>query len=131
MKVYIHDDVYKLIGEISSSSDESEVNKDGELESYLMIVANSIPNSQGMAKMKQTAHKTDKQGLPLALGRDSQQQQQLMPAEFDSDSSLECEFHSPMSMGSKGGAPANRRCTGRNVGPVPTQSGGFRKEEEA
>ena len=60
VKVYVHDDVYELIGEISSSSDESEVNKDGELESYLMIVANSIPNSQGMAKTKQMAHKTDK-----------------------------------------------------------------------
>ena len=46
-----------------------------------------------------------------------------MPAEFDSDSSLEREFHSPMSMGSKGGAPANRGCRGRSVGPVPTQSG--------
>ena len=33
VKVYVHDDIYELIGEISSSSDESEVNKGGELES--------------------------------------------------------------------------------------------------
>ena len=52
MKVYVHDDIYELIGEISSSSDESEENKDGDLESYLTSVANLIPNSQGMAKMK-------------------------------------------------------------------------------
>ena len=71
VKVYVHDDVYEIIGEIISSSDESEVDKDGELESYLMSVTNSVPNSQGMAKMKQTVHKTDKRGLPLAFGRDS------------------------------------------------------------
>ena len=123
VKVYVHDDVYELISEISSSSDESEMNKDGELESYLTSVTNSILNSQGMAKMKQTAHKTDKRGLPLALGTDSQQQQQPMPAEFDSDSSLEHEFHSPTNMGSKGGAPANRGRRGRSAGPVPTRSG--------
>ena len=60
MKVYVHDVVYELLGEISSSSDESEVNKDGELESYLTNITNSIPNSQGMAKKKQMAHKMDK-----------------------------------------------------------------------
>ena len=64
MKVYIHDDIYELIGEIGSSSDESEINKDSELESYSMSVANLIPNSQGMAKMKQTARKMDMKGLP-------------------------------------------------------------------
>ena len=87
-----------------------------------MSVINLIPNSQGIPKMKQTVHKTDKRGLPLALGRDSQQQQ-LMPAEFDSDSSLEHEFHSPTNMGSKGGTPANRGHRGRSAGPVPTRSG--------
>ena len=70
VKVYVYDDIYELIGEISSSSDESEVNKDSELESYMMGVANLIPNSQGMAKMKQMACKTDTKGLPLALGGD-------------------------------------------------------------
>ena len=122
VKVFVHDDVYKLIGEISSSSDESEMNKDGELESYLASITNSIPDSQGMAKTKQTAHKTDKRGLPLALGRDSQQQQ-LTPTEFDSDSSLEHEFHSPTNMGCKGGSPTNRGHRGRSAGLVPTQSG--------
>ena len=122
VKVYVQNDVYELIGEISSSSDESEVSKDGELESYLTSVTNSIPNSQGMAKTKQTAHKTDKRGLPLAIGKDQQQHQQTTPPELDSDSSLEREYHST-SMGSKGGTPASHGCRGRSTGPVPTQSG--------
>ena len=63
VKVFIHDDVYELIGEISSCPDESEMNKDSELESYLTNITNLIPNPQGMAKMKQMAHKTNKQGL--------------------------------------------------------------------
>ena len=121
VKVYVHDDIYKLIGEISSSSDESEVNKDSELESYLTSVANLIPNSQGMAKMKQTAHKTDTKGLPLALGGDQQQCQQTTPPELESDSSLEREYHSA-NMGSKGGTPANRGRRGRSAGPVPVRS---------
>ena len=52
-----------------------------------------------------------------------------MPAKFDSDSSLEREYHSPTNMGSKGGTPANRGRRGRSAGPVPTQSGdsGHRK----
>ena len=79
MKVYVRDDIYELIGEISSSSDESEVNKDGELESYLTSIANLIPNSQGMAKTKQTAHKMDMKGLPLALSGNQQQHQQTTP----------------------------------------------------
>ena len=93
MKVFVHDDVYELISEISSDSDESETNRDCELESYLTIITNLIPNSQGMAKKKQMAYKTDKRGLPLALGRDQQQRQQTTPPELDSDSSLEREFY--------------------------------------
>ena len=46
-----------------------------------------------------------------------------MPAEFDSDSSLDCEFHSSTNMGSKGGALAIHGCRGRSTGPVPTRSG--------
>ena len=120
VKVYIHDDIYELIGEISSSSDESEVNKDGELESYLTSVANLIPNSQGMAKTKQTARKTDTKGLPLALGGDQQQRQQTTPPELESDSSLEREYHSA-NMGSKGGTPANFGRRGQSTGPVPVR----------
>ena len=130
VKVFVHDDVYELIGEISSSSDESETIKDSELESYLMSITNLIPNSQGMAKMKQMACKTDKRGLPLALGRDLQQQQ-LTPVEFESDSSLKSEFHSPMNMGSKGGTPANHGHRGRSASLVPTRGGGPWKKEEA
>ena len=102
MKVYVHDDIYELIGEINSNSDESEVNKDDELESYLTSVVNLIPNSQGMAKTKQTAHKMDMKGLPLALGGDQQQCQQTTPPKLESDSSLEREYHS-VNKGSKGG----------------------------
>ena len=122
VKVYVHDDVYELIGEISSSSDESEVSNDCELESYLMSVTNSIPNSQGMAKTKQTAHRTDKRGLPLALGKDQQQCQQTKPPELDSDSSFKREYHST-SMGSKGGTPVSCGHRGRSAGPVPVRSG--------
>ena len=121
VKVYVHDDVYELIGEISSRSDESEVSKDGELESYLTSVINSIPNSQGMAKTKQMARKTEKRGLPLALGRDQQQCQQTTPPELDSNSSLEREYHST-SMGSKGGTPVSHGRRGRSAGPVPVRS---------
>ena len=117
MKVYIHDDIYELIGEISSNSDESEVNKDGELESYLTSVANLIPNSQGMAKTKQMTHKTDIKGLTLAFGRDQQQCQQTTPPKLESDSSLEREHHSA-NMGSKG-TPANCGCRGQSASPVP------------
>ena len=71
-----------------------------------MSVANLIPNSQGMAKTKQTAHKTDTKGLPLALGGDQQQCQQTTPPKLESDSSLEREYHS-VNMGYKQGTPAN------------------------
>ena len=60
VKVFVSDDVYKLIGEISSSSDESEMNKDFELESYLTNTTYLTPNHQGMAEMKQIACMTDK-----------------------------------------------------------------------
>ena len=70
MSVYVHDDVYELIGEISSSSDESELHNDERLEYYLTHTTNLIPNSQGMVRMKQTARKTDQQGLPVASQTD-------------------------------------------------------------
>ena len=127
VKVYVHDDIYELIGEISPSSDEKEVSKDGELESYLTSVTNSIPNSQGMAKTKQTARKTNKQGLPLALGKDQQQRQQITPPELDSNSSLEREYHST-SMGSKGETPVSRGHRGRSAGPVPTWLGDLERK---
>ena len=59
MSVYVHDDVYELIGEISSSSDESELHNDERLEYYLTHTTNPIPNSQGMVRTKQTARKTN------------------------------------------------------------------------
>ena len=105
------------------------MNKDGELESYLMSVANLIPNSQGMAKTKQMARKTDKRGLSLALGRDQQQCQQTTPPELDSDSSLEREYHST-SMGSKGGTSASHGRRGRSASPVPVRSGDRKRQLE-
>ena len=116
VSVYVRDDVYELIGEISSSSDESELHNDERLEYYLTHTTNPIPNSQGMVRTKQTARKTDRQGLPVASQTDETVQ---VPTELQSDSSLEREYIETMS--SRGEGSASRGSRGRSAGPASTR----------
>ena len=79
VQVHVEDLIYDLIGEISSSSEEGSVD---ELEQYL------TSDSQGMARTKQTAKKTDNQGrLPVA-----RKSPRRSPRILDSDSSLEAAY---------------------------------------
>ena len=55
--VHVLDDVYELIGEISSSSSEREVKTDQQLENYLINDNLISPDSKGMARTKQTISK--------------------------------------------------------------------------
>ena len=94
VKVHVHDVVYELIGEISSSSDENEIQGVDVLENYLTGINVIITNSQGMARTKQTARKQhDSPRFPIALRSPIR--------ELDSDSSLERAYNRT-TMGSKG-----------------------------
>ena len=116
VSVYVHDDVYELIGEISSSSDESELHNDEPLETYLTHTTNPIPNSQGMVRTKQTAQKANQQGLPVASRTDETVQ---VPTELQSDSLLEREYIETMSSQGEGSTSRGRR--GRSEGPASTR----------
>ena len=59
VKVTVHDDIYELIGEISSSTDNDGDDRDVELEKYFTTnLSKSI--SQVMARTKQTERKEEK-----------------------------------------------------------------------
>ena len=57
--VHVLDDVYELIGEISLSSSEKEVETDQQLENYLTNNNVISPDCQGMARTKQTIRKQE------------------------------------------------------------------------
>ena len=82
-KIHVHvlDESYELIGEISSSEDESQA--DEHLENYLIDNVIATLDSQGMARTKQTIRKQtgETSSLPSAIQNPSN--------ELDSDSSLE------------------------------------------
>ena len=82
--VYVLDEIYELIGEISSSEDESQA--DEHLENYLIDNGIATLDFQGMARTKQTIRKqTGKtSSLPSAIQNPSN--------ELDSNSSLERAF---------------------------------------
>ena len=123
VKITVHDDVYDLIGEISSSSESNEENTD-QLLDYYFVDYNNYSNLQGMAKMKQTARKQELTagtlagGLPLAT-RSSR------GTPFDSDSSIERAaevLSSDSNMSS--------RSTRRSPRKKPSQTGFMSAEEE-
>ena len=83
-RIHIHvlDEIYELIGEISSSEDESQT--DRQLENYLINDSIATLDPQGMARMKQTVRKQTSSSLPSAMKEPSN--------ELESDSSLERAF---------------------------------------
>ena len=97
VKVHVHDDVYELIGEISSSSDESELPDEKELECYLTNTNAPSTDPQGMARTKQMACKQTEPPHHYPLAHRSP----VRSRELDSDSSLERVYNS-INMGSKG-----------------------------
>ena len=80
--VHVLDKIYELIGEISSSEDESQT--DRQLENYLINDSIATLDPQGMARMKQTVRKQTSSSLPSATKEPSN--------ELESDSSLEHAF---------------------------------------
>ena len=80
--VHVLDEIYELIGEISSSEDESQ--KDRQLENYLINNSIATLDPQGMARTKQTVRKQTSSSLPSAMKEPSN--------ELESDSSLERAF---------------------------------------
>ena len=81
VKVTVHDDVYDLIGEISSSTDSDRDDRDVELEEYLTAnLSESL--SQVMAQTKQTERKEEENRQRYPPARKS-------PQRDDSDSSIE------------------------------------------
>ena len=80
--VHVLDEIYELIGEISSSEDESQT--DRQLENYLINDSITTLDPQGMARMKQTVRKQTSSSLPSATKEPSN--------ELESDSSLERAF---------------------------------------
>ena len=119
MKIHVHDDIYELIGEISSSSDENETINEKELEGYLTNINPFSTDPQGMARTKQTARKQTEppRRYPLAV------RSPVCSQELDSDSSLERAYNS-VNMGSKGPGAAARLSPrrGRSAG-LPATSG--------
>ena len=126
VKIHVDDDVYELIGEISSSSDESEMIDERELESYLTNTNPLSTDPQGMARTKQTARKSSPpRRYPLA------RRSPVRSQELDSDSSLERAYNSE-NMGSKGPGAAARSSPrrGRSAGLPATpgsESGSSRR----
>ena len=81
VKVSVHDDIYELIGEISSNTDSDRDDRDVELEEYFTTnLSESL--SQVMARTKQTERKSeeDRQRYPPA---------RKSPQRNNSDSSIE------------------------------------------
>ena len=68
-KVHVLDEIYELIGEISPSSSDDEVQMDEHLENYLTNHNIETLDSQSMARMKQTVRKqsTLSHGSPPAV----------------------------------------------------------------
>ena len=60
--VIVDDDVTELYGVVESESDNEEIKYERDLESYL-IGTNPNVSSQSMARMKQTARKTNEKGV--------------------------------------------------------------------
>ena len=122
VQICVHDMVYELIGEISSSSeDESEVSSSDELEKYLL--ADPVNSDSQMAHTKQTARKqqhpgTSAGGLPI-VHRSPRRSHQFL----DSDSSLDAaaQFYdvdtSGSGMSSKG---SPRKCPATGGGGMAT-----------
>ena len=116
VQIRVHDMVYELIEEISSSSeDESEAGSSDELEKYLL--ADSVSSYSQMAHTKQTARKqqlpgTSAGGLPIAHRSPCRS-----PRFLDSDSSLDtaAQFYNINTSGSgmsSKGSPRKRPATG-------------------
>ena len=80
--VHVLDEIYELIGGISSSEDESQT--DRQLENYLINDSITTLDPQGMARTKQTVRKQTSSSLPSATKEPSN--------ELESDSSLERAF---------------------------------------
>ena len=84
-KIHVHvlDEIYELIGEVSSSSSEDELQVDVRLENYLINNSIKTLNPQGMARTKQIVRKQNiiNRQPPPAVENPSN--------ELDSDSSLE------------------------------------------
>ena len=124
-RIHIHvlDEVYELIGEISSSSSEREVETDQHLENYLTNNNVISPDCQGMARTKQTIRKQENMnhGQPAVNPI-------IQSNELDSDSLLERVFtainedSNDEDMGSKG--PGVSR-----VSPRHGRSGGLSLDE--
>ena len=86
IRVHVLDKIYKLIGEIISSSSDGDSQMDIPLENYLTNNVETL-DSQRMARMKQTVRKqnTVSSRPPPAVANPSNK--------FDSDSSLERAFN--------------------------------------
>ena len=106
-KIHVHvlDEIYQLIGEVSSSLSDDELQTGVHLENYLTGINPMSADPQGMARMKQTVRKQSSinRGLPPAVDEPSNK--------LDSDSSLERAYiainDNDPDMGSKGPGAAS------------------------
>ena len=102
-KIHVHvlDEIYELIGEVSSSSSDGDSQVDIQLENYLTNNNVISPDYQGMARGKQTIRKQVNCGQPAVNSV-------VQLNELDSDSSLERAYNAvnkdsnDKDMGSKG-----------------------------
>ena len=102
-KIHVHvlDEIYELIGEVSSSSSDGDSKADIQLENYLTNNNVISPDYQGMARSKQTIRKQVNHGQPAV-------NPVVQLNELDSDSSLEWAYNivnkdsKDKDMGSKG-----------------------------
>ena len=107
VKIAVHDDVYDLIGEISSSSESDEGSSDQTLENYF-INYNRYSNYQVMARTKQTERK-EKQGrggYPIAMKNTGHE------SGTDSESLIEAASRQGSRMGKSGRSPRKNASTG-------------------
>ena len=120
VKVTVHDDVYDLIGEISSSTDSDRDDRDVELEEYLTAnLSESL--SQVMARTKQTERKEEENRQHYPPARKS-------PRRDDSDSSIEAAVRAQESE-PMGHSKSLRKKPGRQS--KPPVSTGLMSEEDS
>ena len=106
VKIAVHDDVYDLIGEISSSSESNDGSSDQTLENY-SVNYNRYSNYQVMARTKQTERK-EKQGHgghPIAMKEPAHE------SGTDSESLIEVASRQQSGMGRSGRSPRKNTST--------------------
>ena len=122
VKVTVHDDIYELIGEISSSTDNDGDDRDVELEKYFTTnLSESI--SQVMARTKQTERKEEKNRQRYPPAKKS-------PRKDDSDSSIEVTART-QELESMGHSKSPRKKPGRQSQSKPPASTGLTSEEDS